>query len=69
MHSVSGSAALALSHSSNLAVMLGFQRGQVVQEIGFDDDVDGDFRDSIEEVIGSYLVDDDYDDVADAVML
>ena len=51
------------------AVRLGFQPEQVVQEIGYDDDVDQELRESIEEVIGSELVDEEYDDVADAVVL
>ena len=51
------------------AVRLGFQPEQVVQEIGYDDDVDQELREAIEEVIGSDLVDEDYDDVADAVVL
>ncbi|MER5543071.1 DUF3052 domain-containing protein [Streptomyces sp. NPDC001118] len=54
---------------TSLAVRLGFQPDQVVQEIGYDDDVDQDLRESIEEAIGSELVDEDYDDVADAVLL
>jgi DUF3052 family protein len=48
---------------------LGFTAGQVVQELGYDDDVDEDLRASIEEAIGTELVDEDYDDVADAVLL
>ncbi|MQY11321.1 hypothetical protein SRB5_14360 [Streptomyces sp. RB5] len=54
---------------TNLAVRLGFQAGQVVQEIGYDEDTDQELRDLIEETIGSSLVDEDYDDVADAVVL
>ena len=54
---------------TNLAVRLGFQPEQVVQEIGYDEDVDQELRDVIEETIGSELVDEDYDDVADAVVL
>ncbi|WP_424213929.1 DUF3052 domain-containing protein [Streptomyces sp. BI20] len=54
---------------TNLVARLGFQSGQVVQEIGYDDDVDQDFREAIEEHIGTDLVDEDYDDVADAVVL
>ncbi|MGW0736940.1 DUF3052 domain-containing protein [Streptomyces sp. NPDC002851] len=55
----------------SLAERLGFQPGQVVQEIGYDDDVDMELREAIEEVIGTdgELVDEDYDDVADAVVL
>ncbi|MFE2940418.1 DUF3052 domain-containing protein [Streptomyces sp. NPDC059255] len=54
---------------TNLAVRLGFEPGQVVQEIGYDDDVDQDLRESIEAITGQDLVDEDYDDVADAVVL
>ncbi|TXS54983.1 DUF3052 domain-containing protein [Streptomyces sp. t39] len=54
---------------TNLAVRLGFQPDQVVQEIGYDDDVDMELRQAIEEAIGSDLVDEEYDDVADAVVL
>lgn len=48
---------------------LGFSRGQVVQELGYDDDVDFDLRDAICALTGGDLVDEDYDDVADAVVL
>ncbi|MGW1888915.1 DUF3052 domain-containing protein [Streptomyces sp. NPDC002004] len=54
---------------TNPAARLGFQPGQVVQEIGFDDDADQELREAIEETIGSELADEDYDDVADAVLL
>ncbi|MCL7377184.1 DUF3052 domain-containing protein [Streptomyces sp. 35G-GA-8] len=54
---------------TNLAARLGFEPGQVVQELGYDDDVDQELRESIEAVIGQDLVDEDYDDVADAVVL
>ncbi|MER7173687.1 MULTISPECIES: DUF3052 domain-containing protein [Streptomyces] len=54
---------------SNLAARLGFQPEQVVQEIGYDDDVDQELREDIEKIIGSELVDEDYDDVADGVVL
>jgi hypothetical protein len=48
---------------------LGFQPGQVVQELGYDDDSDQDLRESIEELTGTELADEDYDDVPDAVVL
>nr|WP_223185887.1 DUF3052 domain-containing protein [Streptomyces sp. CBMA152] len=48
---------------------MGFEPGQVVQEIGYDDDVDHDLREGIESLIGQDLVDEDYDDVADVVLL
>ncbi|MDI3405858.1 DUF3052 domain-containing protein [Streptomyces cavernicola] len=56
---------------TSLAERLGFQSGQVVQEIGYDDDVDMELREAIEQTIGDdgELVDEEYDDVADAVVL
>ncbi len=51
------------------AEKLGFSSGQVVQEIGYDDDCDDDLRREIEEVAGGALVDETYDDVVDAVVL
>ncbi|WP_329386029.1 DUF3052 domain-containing protein [Streptomyces sp. NBC_01351] len=55
-------------HAESLAARLGFQSEQVVQEIGYDDDADQEFRDAVEELVGE-LVDEEYDDVADAVLL
>ena len=54
---------------TNLAVRLGFQPDQVVQEIGYDDDADQELREAIEAATGTDLVDEEYDDVADAVVL
>ncbi|MFJ3584227.1 DUF3052 domain-containing protein [Streptomyces sp. NPDC090127] len=54
---------------TNPAARLGFEPGQVVQEIGYDEDVDFDLREGIESIIGSDLVDEEYDDVADAVVI
>jgi hypothetical protein len=51
------------------AEKLGFTAGQVVQEIGYDEDCDEELRASIEEVTGGALVDESYDDVVDAVLL
>lgn len=48
---------------------LGFTQGQVIQEFGYDDDVDFDLRDAIEALLGSELVDEDYQDVVDGVVL
>ena len=53
----------------NRAEKLAFSAGQVVQEIGYDDDADEELRRSIEEVTGNALVDEQYDDVVDAVLL
>ncbi|MBO2451941.1 DUF3052 domain-containing protein [Actinomadura barringtoniae] len=53
----------------SLAERLGFKSGQVVQEIGFDEDVSEELRESIEAIIGGELVDEDYEDVVDVVLL
>ena len=47
----------------------GFQPGMVVQELGWDEDVDESLRSAIEAAIGSELVDDRYGDVVDCVVL
>jgi len=65
---VSATAGQAQSERS-LAERLGLKPGQVVQEIGFDDDVDEELRASVEAVTGNELVDEDYDDVVDVVLL
>ena len=57
------------SFESGVAVRLGLKAGDVVGEIGYDDDVDHDLRDAIEAIIGSELLDEDADDVLDAVVL
>ncbi|QNE77655.1 DUF3052 family protein [Streptomyces finlayi] len=54
---------------TNPAARLGFEPGQVVQEIGYDDDVELELREGIEATIGQDLVDEEYDDVADVVLL
>ncbi|MEP6651685.1 MAG: DUF3052 family protein, partial [Lapillicoccus sp.] len=48
---------------------LGFGERQVVQEIGWDSDVDDELRFAIEDLTGSELEDEDYGDVADAVLV
>jgi hypothetical protein len=52
-----------------IAAKLGIAAGQVVQEIGYDDDCDADLRASVVALSGSELVDEDYDDVVDVVLL
>ena len=51
------------------AERLGIKPGQVVQEIGYDDDCDEQLRGAITQVDGVELVDEDYDDVVDVVLL
>ena len=53
----------------SLASKLGIAAGQVVQEIWYDDDADADLRAGVVAVAGSALVDEDYDDVVDVVLL
>lgn len=48
---------------------LGIEPGMVVQELGYDDDVDFDLRDAIEARLGEELVDEDSDDVIEVVLL
>ena len=48
---------------------LGLGPGLVVQEIGFDDDVDFDLREAIERETGTELVDEDYYDVTDVALV
>jgi len=48
---------------------LGIERGMVVQELGYDDDVDHDLREAIENRIDSDLVDEDSDEVVEVVLL
>jgi hypothetical protein len=52
-----------------LAERLGFTPGLVVLEIGVDADADGDLRNAIETATGVAMVGDDFDDVADLVVL
>ena len=55
--------------SSSLSEVLNFTSGQIVQEIGYDDDVDLELRDAIEDLIGGELEDEDTQEIVDAVVL
>jgi hypothetical protein len=57
------------AEGDRLAGRLGLRQGQVVQELGYDDDCDESLRSAIAAMTGSELVDEDYDDVVDAVLL
>lgn len=48
---------------------LGFTKGQVVQELGYDTDADDELRFAIEDVTTTELEDEEYGDVADAVLI
>lgn len=52
-----------------LAERLGLKPGQVVQEIGWDEDTDEELRQSIEELTGNELLDEDAEDVVDVVLM
>ncbi len=62
MSDVSGQAA-------STAARLGLSAGNNVGEIGYDDDVDHDLRDAVEAITTTELLDEDSDDVLDAVLL
>ena len=51
------------------AARLGFGKGMVVQELGWDSDTDDALRIAIEDAIDSDMVDGDYGNVVDAVVL
>ncbi len=51
------------------AARLGFAAGQVIQELGYDDDVDEGLRESIEAITGAEMVDEEYDDVTDGAVI
>jgi hypothetical protein len=53
----------------SLAERLGFKPGQVVQELGWDEDVSEELRVSIETVTGTELADEDFEEVVDVVLL
>lgn len=52
-----------------VADKLGIEPGQVVGELGWDDDVDDDVRAAVEERCGSELLDDEADEVLDVILL
>ena len=51
------------------AERLGIKPGQVVQELGYDTDTDEQLRQAITAVEGVELVDEDYEDVVDVVLM
>ena len=55
--------------TTNAGARLGFTPGTVVQELGWDEDVDDTLRMQIEDAIDADMVDGDYGNVVDAVVL
>lgn len=62
-------AAAGTDSGPNYAHILGIQKDQIVQELGWDEDSDDDIRADIEEACGSELVDEETDEVVDVVLL
>ena len=58
-----------VGRGSDIAGKLGVEPGMVVQEIGWDDDVDDAVREAVEERCGDELLDDDADEVVDVVLM
>ena len=57
------------SPPTSAVTKLGFAAGQVILELGYDDDVDDDLRMQIEDTGEGDLEDEDYGDVVDGVLL
>ena len=60
---------VAAGDAPNYAHKLGIQRGQVVQEWGWDEDTDDNVRADVEDTCGGELLDEDTDEVVDVVLL
>ena len=60
---------VAAGDSRNDAEKLGITHGMVVQELGWDEDVDDDLRATVEQQCGSEMVDEESDEVVDIVLL
>lgn len=51
------------------AVRMGLSAGRLVQELGFDEDIDFDFRNTLEDELGSEILTEEDQEPVDAVML
>jgi hypothetical protein len=60
---------VAATDSTEAAGRLGFSKGQRIQELGYDDDVEFDLREAIEDLVGTELADEDWDDVTDGAFI
>ncbi|GAA1078773.1 DUF3052 domain-containing protein [Tsukamurella spumae] len=58
-----------MSTNGSFAQKMGLQPGNIVQEIGWDEDTDDDLRLAIEELTGAEMLDEDVDEVVDVVIL
>jgi hypothetical protein len=66
---VSATAGQAADGVRSLADRFGIEPGMVVMEMGYDEDVDQDLRDALADAAESDLVDEDTDEVVDAVLV
>ncbi len=62
-------AAEGAGQQSDIAGKLGIEPGMVVQELGYDADVDQSIREAVEDQTGEELLDEDAQDVIDVVLL
>ncbi|MGW2882568.1 DUF3052 domain-containing protein [Streptomyces sp. NPDC001233] len=60
---------MATADTQNYAQKLGIAQPMVVQELGWDEDTDDGIRADIEDAIGAEMVDDETNEVVDAVLL
>lgn len=58
-----------MNATAGQAARFGIEPGMVVMEMGYDEDVDHDLRDALAEAAESDLVDEDTDEVVDAVLV
>lgn len=69
-----GGEAVAITEGSGtvdatVVARLGLEAGHIVQEFGYDDDVCSALREAIESITGEDIVDENYGDVTDAVLV
>lgn len=55
--------------AQDYARVLGVEAGQIVQEIGWDEDCDSAISEAVEDCIGEILLDEDTDEICDVVLL
>lgn len=55
--------------SDGPATLMGLSAGQLVQELGYDEDIDFSFRDALEDQLGTELLTEEDQDPVDAVVL
>ncbi|WP_205475117.1 DUF3052 domain-containing protein [Nocardioides sp. SYSU D00038] len=69
MSSTAGGGSTQTGADAGPAARLGLASGMVVQELGWDNDTDDELRVAIEDAIDADMVDGDYGNVVDAVLL